>query len=264
MLHTNLIIMAGVILGSAFLQPARPTRSAKRSSTTRRARSVPEFSGKRSRSGKALPAKLRRRLPGPGATPTPLPGPAGLGANPTPLPGPTSPGASATPLPGPAPANPSMPGGHAKRKGPASTITPTVPAHQDPDEFVFVAPDRLGHVMGPLRVESGTINGWSRKGISVRGNDSVTLRVATPPAGKVAYVRCGVTFGFKHRWKKAVLAATVGGVTKIQPIPKTGGILEFEVFPGGDSRLATLRRDASTQADKKLWWTITGCDRTVR
>ncbi len=255
MINSNLIIMASVILGSAFLQPARPKRPTKRSTETRSTRSVPEFSGKRSRSGRALPAKLRRRLPAVGANPTPLPGPASLDA---------SPGANPTPHPGPASGSPSLPGTHAKPKGPTSTTTPTVPGAQDPQEFVFVAPDRLGHVMGPLRVESGTISSWSRKGINVRGDDSVTLRVASPPAGKVAYVRCGVTFGFKHRWAKTVLSAAVGGVKKAQPFPKTGGILEFEVFPGGESRLATLRRDPSAQADKRLWWTITGCDRTVR
>jgi len=262
MINSNLIIVASVLVGSAFLQPARPKRPTKRSPATRSTRSTPEFSGKRSRSGRALPTKLRRRLPSPGANPTPLPGPAGLGANPTPLPGPA--GANPTPLPGPVQGDPSLPRGHAKPKGPASTTTPTVPTPQDPQEFVYVAPDRLGHVMGPLRVESGTISSWSSKGINVRGDDSVTLRVASPPAGKVAYVRCGVTFAFKSRWGKTALSAAVGGVKKVQPLPKTGGILEFEVFPGGESRLATLQRDTSAQGDKKLWWTITGCDRTVR
>lgn len=248
MINSNLIIMASVILGSAFLEPARPKRSPKRSPTTRSTASTPEFSGARSRTGKRLPKKLRQRLTGPGATPTPLPGP----------------GATPTPLPGPAQGGPSMPGGHGKPNGPTSADTPTVPAVQDPEEFVFVPADRLGQMTGPLRMQWGVISNWSRRGINVRGDDQVQLRVAPPPAGKVAYVRCGVTFAFKHRWGKTVLSSKVGGVKKTQLLPKTGGILEFEVFPGDEAMLATLQRDASAQANKKLWWTITGCDRTVR
>jgi hypothetical protein len=146
-------------------------------------------------------------------------------------------------------------------KGGAPVAGPVAAAPESAAEYLFVAAQSLGRVVGKLRVQSAQFEFWSRDGMTMKSDHALALRVVKPPTGKVAFVRCGVTVSDDSR--KYDVSATSNGATKTMALPKGGGLLTFEVFQGQGADIATLKLKAPPGAAESLRWTVTGCDRSV-
>ena len=194
-----------------------------------------------------------------GAAPTPHPAKR-VSANPTPLPGPTKDTFSGRRSP--QRRGPAMPAAIQSQLRPQATTTPLPAPAVAPTFYGYVPPDRLGRTGGRVQVSAASFSSWSSSGMVLPRNGAVQLKIASPPKGQVAVVRCGVdvddaSLGY-------AFTTNVGGKTKKHVLPKGGGVLEFSVPAKKGGHTAALQMKAAKNAPNGLTWTIQGCDCTVR
>lgn len=247
MMHSKLIVAALMLTGTTLLGPEQvprrePTRTARRRAATPRTggpTSRATFQGKRTLTNRKLSKSARAQLESPTAPPPPIAKPtkadfkAAIAMKGS---------VSAGPLPGtPSAASPSS--------GPA--------------EFLYVPPAKLGTRTGPLGVEK-TVHGtmrWSSAGMEIGYSQPITLRVAPPPPGKIAIVRCGVAV--PESWAEPPFEIAQPGMIKHHPVGPAGGLLKFAVFPADADVLVKLTPMPPKTSERRRPWTLNGCDRAV-
>ena len=239
-----MITLLSVALGGVAISDsrARPTPSRK----ARRARAdhskALRFAGQRQRT---------RRPPPKAETPPKLPSALdGLGKAP-----------SASPKTvGKSPTKPGL--GTPKGIGPAKPVPSTKPV-----QFAFVPVDKLGGSGQPIELVGGSAMWWQADTLRMYKNSKLELAVDRPPAGRVAYLRCGVhSPKAKQKAKSAAIVTMVGNLESTHPLTGGAGVVEVPIFPGSGRETVELALQVEFPEGEYsafVSWHLAGCEHRV-